>query len=200
MSHSRLIPRHFRLLQALGLLGIALLLLAPAAAADLASQRGSFKRALETAENRPPAEFSAVAKRHAGHPLAPYLEYAALRRQLEHIDAARIADFAERHADLPITLLLRSQALHALAKRRTGPGSASGHRGSSDASLLRRPASRGTATPDSLWLDAGLELWLHGRSQPALCDEVFARLTSAGRLTPERHLERIELAAGTISA
>ncbi|NLB15106.1 MAG: transglycosylase SLT domain-containing protein [Gammaproteobacteria bacterium] len=196
MSHSRLIPRCFRLPPALGLLGITLLLLAPAAAADLASQRGSFKRALETAENRPPAEFSAVAKRHAGHPLAPYLEYAALRRQLEHIDAARIADFAERHADLPITPLLRSQALHALAKRKDWAGFRQLYRGSSDASLRCADLlSRGTATPDSQWLDAGLELWLHGRSQPALCDEVFARLTSAGRLTPERHLERIELAA-----
>lgn len=188
---------HRLLLPTLGsLLGCVLVVFAPDAAADLAQQRDSFKRALEAAENRPLADVPALTKRHAEHPLAPYLEYAALRRQLEHIDASRIAGFAERHPDLPITPLLRSQALHALAKRKDWAGFRQLYQGSSDprlrcADLLSRTAE----AADPQWLQTALELWLHGRSQPAVCDDVFARLKAAGQLTPERHLERIELAA-----
>src|SRR5690606_20234587 len=125
-----------------------------------------------------------------------YLDYAVLRRQLDRIDATRIDAFITRHADLPIAASLRSQALSALATRKDWAGFRLLYTGSDDpalrcADLLSR---RSAPLPDD-WIDAGLALWRSGHSQPALCDGVFDALRAAGRLTPARQLERIDLAA-----
>lgn len=170
--------------------------LAPAFAADLDARRAGFERALAVAEKRPLAEFAAAARPYADHPLAPYLDYAALRRQLDHVDAASIAAFVERHADVPIAATLRTEALRALAKRQDWAGFRQLHTGSNDPALRCADLlSRQGSPPAADWLDAGLALWLNGGSQPAQCDAVFDALRRAGRLTPERHLERVELAA-----
>ncbi len=182
-----------------------LLLLAGAVAAagatppprtDLAAQRGGFTRALETAESRPLAEFPAAARTYAQHPLAPYLDYAALRRQLDRADAKTIKAFLDAHPDLPVSTALRDQALRALARREDWAGFRTLYTASADAELrCAELLSRRSASPDAAWTDAGLALWLTGRSQPARCDAVFDVLRQRGLLTAERTLERIALAA-----
>ena len=165
-------------------------------AANLETRRADFQRALEAAEKRPLAEFASIARAHADHPLAPYLEYVALRRQLDHLDAGSIAAFIERHADVPLATTLRGEALRALAKRQDWAGFRLLYNGSNDAALRCADLlSRQTAPPEAAWFDAALALWLNGGSQPAQCDAVFEALRSTGKLTTARHLERIELAA-----
>lgn len=171
-------------------------LLVPAFAADLDMRRAGFERALEAAEKHPLSEFAAAARPYADHPLAPYLDYAALRRQVDHADVASIATFVERHADVPIAAALRTEALRAFAKRQDWTGFRTLYRDSSDPALRCGDLlSRQSAPPAADWLDTAQALWLSGGSQPSLCDAVFDALRRAGRLTPERFLERIELAA-----
>lgn len=168
----------------------------PAAASELATQRTGFERALEVAEKRPLADFSAAARPYANHPLAPYLDYVALRRQLEHISAESISEFLDRHPTVPIAATLRTEALRAFAKRRDWAGFRKLYTGSNDVTLRCADLlSRQSTPPTSDWLDAGLVLWLSGGSQPTLCDSVFQTLRAAGTLTPARYMERIELAA-----
>lgn len=163
---------------------------------DLAAQRAGFARALEAAESRPLAEFSAAARDYAQHPLAPYLDYTALRRQLDRASARTVKTFLDAHPDLPVSATLRDQALRALAQREDWAGFRSLYAGSADAELRCADLlSRRDAAPDAAWLDAGLALWLSGRSQPARCDAVFEVVRQRGLLTEARTLERIALAA-----
>ena len=171
-------------------------LLIPAFAADPDARRAGFERALTVAEKRPLSEFSSAARPYADHPLAPYLDYAALRRQLDHVDATSVAAFVERHADVPIASTLRTEALRALARRQDWAGFRTLYRDNDDPALRCADLlSRQTTPPAGDWLDAAQALWLSGGSQPSQCDAVFDTLRRASRLTPERHLERIELAA-----
>lgn len=166
------------------------------ATGDLDAQRAGFKRALDIAESRPLVEFPAAARPFAHHPLAPYLDYAALRRQLDRAAATTIKEFVDKHADLPIAGTLRGEALQALAKREDWPGFRLLYAGSTDAGLRCADLlSRKADGIDAAWLDAAQELWLSGQSRPDRCDAVFERLQQHGRLTPERILERITLAA-----
>lgn len=169
---------------------------ADAAAIEPGTHRDGFRHALEMAEAGPLAEYASVSRRYARHPLAPYLDYAVLHRQLDRVQAATIAAFVDRHAQIPIAAVLRTQALFALARRQDWAGFRLLYTGSSDPALRCADLlSRQTTPPDGAWLEAGLSLWLNGHSQPKLCDGVFEALRKAGQLTPERHLERIDLAA-----
>lgn len=171
-------------------------LLIPAFAADLGARRAGFERALAVAEKRPLAEFAAAARPHADHPLAPYLDYAALRRQIEHIDTASISAFVDRHADVPIAATLRTETLRALAKRQDWAGFRQLYTGSNDAALRCADLLSRQSTPAAAeWLDAAMTLWLNGSSQPSQCDAVFDVLRRNNQLTATRHLERIDLAA-----
>lgn len=191
------LPRLLRSAACLALLVPALVgAIAYAAATEPGTHRDGFQRALEMAETGPLSDYASVSRRYAKHPLAPYLDYAVLNRQLDRVQASTIAAFVDRHADLPIAAVLRTQALFALARRHDWAGFRLLYTGSNDptlrcADLLARQAT----PPDAAWMEAGLSLWLTGHSQPKLCDGVFETLRKAGQLTPDRHLERIDLAA-----
>lgn len=178
---------------------LALLLLSASStlpASELASRRAGFKQALDIAERAPLAAHAAAAAPFARHPLAPYLEYVVLRRQLDQLPAATIKTFLDRHPDLGVAASLRNEALRALARRSDWAGFRSLYTGSNEPALRCADLlSRRELLPQGEWLDAALELWLSGRSQPRECDAPFQALAAAGRLTPARHLERIELAA-----
>jgi soluble lytic murein transglycosylase len=165
-------------------------------AAPEAARRADFRQALESAERAPLAEYAGVARRMAGHPLAPYLEYAHLRRQLASVAPARVERFLQRHAGLPIAATLRRQWLQALLQRREHALFLAAYRGEADPELrcgaLHARLVRGL---DAKFLDDALALWLSGDSLPARCDPAFLALRAAGRLTRERQWERIELAA-----
>lgn len=180
-------------------LPVALLLLFGATAlpaSELSRQRASFKHALEVAERAPLANYAGAAAQHLRHPLAPYLEYVSLQRQIERVPASTVKAFLERHPDLAVASSLRTQALRTLAKRNDWAGFRSLYTGSTEAALRCADLdSRRGITPHDEWLDQAQALWLTGRSQPNACDGVFQTLGSAGRLTSSLYLQRIELAA-----
>ena len=168
---------------------------AAAQGADLASRRGAFKRALETAERGPLSDYGSATRPFADHPLAPYLEYAHLRRQLKTVEAARVKRFLDANADVPIAATLREAWLHALIARRDWLAFRTFYGGESDATLrCASLQSRLVTGMDKTFLDDAQAAWLSGKSVPSLCDPAFAALRIAGRLTPARAWERVDLA------
>lgn len=179
------------------LLACCLLLLPCAAdAASLADRRGAFRAALEVAERGPPADFAKAAAPFADHPLAPYLEYAHLRRQLDRAAPATIRSFLERHHDTPLAMPLREAWLHALIRRKDWSTFEAFYVERDDPTLrcgaLHARLARGM---DAAFLDDALALWSRGQSLPALCDASFLALKAAGRITPAALWNRIDLAA-----
>ena len=164
--------------------------------ADPAPRRAAFKQALELAETRPLDQLSTITQAQADHPLAVYLDYVVLQRQLDRLQAPTIAAFIEKNPSIPIAETLRTQALFALAKRQDWSGFQQLYKGSTNAALRCLDLISRQATPPSPdWLEAALDLWLSGNSQPRQCDAVFDTLRRNGQFTPVRLLQRIDLAA-----
>ncbi|MBB5208896.1 lytic transglycosylase domain-containing protein [Chiayiivirga flava] len=175
---------------------LSLWLCTDACAADLSSQRAAFKRALETAERGPLSEYRAAALPFAKHPLAPYLEYATLRRQLSTTGAEPVRTFLARNAGLPIATTLRDAWLGTLVQRRDWATFRQFYVEREDATLrCASLQSRLVAGGDATLMDEAQAMWLSADSVPALCDPVFAALKLAGRITPALVWQRIDLAA-----
>jgi soluble lytic murein transglycosylase len=174
---------------------VLLLAGAPALASDLSQRRGDFRRALEIAERGPLPDYARAAAPFAAHPLAPYLEYAHLRRQLDTVAPAPVERFLARHATLPIADTLRQAWLHALIRRKAWRHYTSFYVGQKDATLRCGALhARLVQGMDAAFLDDALALWLSGESLPGLCDMSFLALKAAGRLDSTRLWQRIDLA------
>ena len=170
-------------------------LCANAGADELAARRGDFKRVLETAERGPLSEYAKAAKPFADHPLAPYLEYAHLRRQLDTVEPRRVQRFLDNDADVPIAAALREAFLHALIARRDWLAYRTFYSGQKDATLrCGELQARLVTGMDKTFLDDAQAAWLSGTSVPSLCDPAFAALRIAGRITPALVWQRIDLA------
>ena len=186
------LPRMIRILTSL----TVLLFVGSVFAADLSNQRPAFKRALDTAERGPLSDYRAAAQPFATHPLAPYLEYATLRRQLASTGAEPVRRFLERHPDLPIATTLRDAWLAALIQRKDWDTYRQFYVEREDPTLrCAALQARLSAGGDATLLDEAQVMWLSGNSVPAICDPVFAALRVAGRITPELIWQRIDLAA-----
>jgi soluble lytic murein transglycosylase len=178
------------------ILSCVLLLPAILDAASLADRRGAFRAALETAERGPPSEYAKAAAPFGDHPLAVYLEYAHLRRQLDRATPATVDSFLRRRADTPLATPLREAWLHALIRRKEWSVYRTFYVAHDDPTLrcgsLHARLVRGM---DAGFVDDALALWSSGKSLPALCDMSFLALKAAGKLTPAALWNRIDLAA-----
>lgn len=165
-------------------------------AAELSARRAEVRRAFERVERGPLAEYAGLARTLADHPLAPYLELAHLRRQLDSVAPARVERWLRQHADLPLAAGLREAWLHALIERRDWQRYLATYRGETQPALrcaaLHARLLRGM---DAKFLDEAEAFWLSGDSLPASCDPSFLALRAAGRLTTSLRWRRIDLAA-----
>lgn len=165
-------------------------------AADLSTERAAFKRALDTAERGPISDYRAAALPFAKHPLAPYLEYATLRRSLATTGPAPVQAFLDRHPDLPIATTLRDAWLAQLIQRRDWATYRQFYVEREDLTLrCGALQARLVAGGDATLMDEAQAIWLSAASVPGLCDPVFAALKLAGRITPDLVWQRIDLAA-----
>ena len=172
---------------------------APASAGDMASRRAEFSRALSLAERGPLSEARQAARPLADHPLAAYLDYALLRRQLATVAPQQVRSFLDQHAGTPLAGPLRAAWLETLA----GRGDWASWRAFDDGAPLsaRTPLQRCAALRarldqrlDTALLDDIEATWLSGSSLPDRCDPAFAALKAAGRITPELVWKRAALA------
>jgi soluble lytic murein transglycosylase len=177
---------------------LAALLLAPSfitQAQSLDSQRPALSAALQAAERGQNAPQSAAMARH---PLAGWLELAALRRTIDTISPAQGQDFLRRYQGQAVAEAFRAAWLPALARRQDWPTLLAHWKPSSNAGLqcAQLNARQATGKADAQWTSDAQALWrASGKSLPDACDPVFAVLEAKGGLSPALRWERIEAAA-----
>ena len=136
---------------------------------------------------------------HAGHPLAGWLEFAALRSSIETLPLERGSAFLARYRGQPVGLAFRNEWLTALAKRQAWPAFLAASDGDIDSTALRcsqLSARQALGRLDAQWTNDAQALWRSsGKSLPETCDAPFAQLAAQGGLTPALRWERIDLAA-----
>lgn len=135
----------------------------------------------------------------ARHPLAGWLEYAALRGRLDTLPVARGNAFLARGTGEPVAALFRADWLNALARRNEWQAFLDQWDDALESTALRclrLQALMVLNRVDATWTAAAQGLWRStGRSLPAQCDAPFALLAAQGGLTDALRWERFDKAA-----
>ena len=167
-----------------------------AAAQDLDARRDAMRMALDNTE-RGQADMAANAALR-DHPLYGWLEYSALRRDIDTLDDTRARDFLKRYQGQAVAEAFRAIWLPALARRRDWPTLLDNWRNSKDPGLqcAQLNARLATGKADATWTNEAQALWRgSGKSLPDACDPVFAALAERGALPASLRWERIDAAA-----
>ncbi|MEO6155400.1 MAG: transglycosylase SLT domain-containing protein [Thermomonas sp.] len=135
---------------------------------------------------------------YAAHPLAGWLEYSALRRDLDSLPIERGAAFLAKYSRQPVASAFRNEWLAALARRQQWQAFLGNWQDSIDDTVLRcmqLNARMALGRTDASWTRDVQAAWRSsGRSLPDACDEPFATLTTQGGLSTALRWERIDLA------
>jgi soluble lytic murein transglycosylase len=125
------------------------------------------------------------------YPLLPYLEYAELNRQFNTLTAADVDRFIERHAGTVLATRLERQWLQTLVRAERWPEALRYYRPAlASTELTCQVLDARIKAGDTAAFDVVAPLWNVGRSQPNVCDPVFAAWLAAGHLTPQLGWDR----------
>ena len=178
------------------------LALAPGIASATPSGDAGLRAAFEAA-----ARGDADAARKAGlsgHPLAGWIEYAALVERIDDLPVAGATDFLARHRGQAVAAAFRATWLAELADREDWRAfDAAWGPGIEGAALTchHLHARHATGAADAAWDAQAQALWREaGESLPEACDPVFDALAARGKLTPALRWARLEAAAATGSS
>lgn len=175
---------------------LAALLSACVQAQNLDAQRTAMRTAIDNAE-RGQFDVNATAPLR-NHPLYGWLEFSALRRNIDTLPTTQAQDFLKRYQGQAVAESFRSAWLPALARRQDWPTLLANWKTSNDPGLrcAELNARQATGKADAQWTSDAQSLWRSaGKSLPDGCDPVFAVLASRGGLTPTLRWERIDAAA-----
>jgi soluble lytic murein transglycosylase len=188
------LPRGARcLLLALILVGFGLL---PANAQERATQRESFRAAYAAATRNPPGDWKKLAIGLENYPLYPYLEAAALRRNIAKAPRADVERFLARWPDTLPESDVRETYLRELARRDDWTSFRVFWKGSRARDLQCDELQARLAAGEKLDFEADVApLWSSPRSLPGACDAVFGALRASGALTDARVWDRLAEAA-----
>jgi len=130
-----------------------------------------------------------------GDPLLPWLQATILRRQLRTADPRVVHPFLQSWGEAAPARWLRPAWLAELARREDWSAYLADDRASDDpalrcASLVARAGGRDAAD----WTAGATSVYLTGKSLPARCDAVVARMAASGALDTEMRWRRIRLA------
>ena len=157
--------------------------------------REAFQAAFKALEANDQVAFSLHAESLKNDPLAPYLDFFALRRQMRTATRAEIDAFAARYPDDFLNAHVRALWTAELVRRKAWTEY-----------LVYAPKPRTVpflcARAEALYhtkqyakADAlALRLWTVGHSQPAECDPAFKQLEARDKITPQRVRKRVALA------
>ena len=141
---------------------------------------------------------AATLSSYSRHPLAGWLEFATLRRDLATLPTHRGGGFLAKHHGEPVAEAFRGEWLAALAKRNEPAAFLSAWDDDIDEPSLRcahADAKRQLRRTDDHWIREVQSIWRSsGKSLPAACDASFAQLATQGGLSPALRWERIDLA------
>jgi len=165
-------------------------------AQNLDAQRVAMRTAIDSAER---GQFDAnAAGALRNHPLYGWLEYSALRRNIDTLGSTQAQDFLKRYQGQAVADVFRAAWLPALARRQDWPTLLANWNDSKDPGLrcAQLNARQATGKADAQWTSDAQALWRSsGKSLPDACDPVFAVLASRGGLPAALRWERIDAAA-----
>ncbi len=143
------------------------------------------------------AEFRRARAELEGYVLAPYLDYYDVQVRLASVSDTEMAEFQQRHADLPAAGILHHRWLKHLGRQRQWQRLLANYRPSPDVELacyqLRALVASGQQEQA---MAAVAPLWVVDESQPKACDPLFEKWIQGGHLTQELAWERLQLAVG----
>ncbi|MCA1715181.1 MAG: lytic murein transglycosylase, partial [Gammaproteobacteria bacterium] len=176
---------------------LAALFAVPVCAQPVDPQRAQVRAALEAAER---GAFDAAAYAYlASHPLYGWIEYAALRRNIDVLSNAQGQAFLSRYRGQAVAEAFREIWLPALARREDWAAFRAAWAQTIDSTALRCAelnARQAIGTTDARWVSDAQALWRStGKALPGACDAPFAALAVQGGLPPALRWERIERAA-----
>ncbi|MEZ5572414.1 MAG: transglycosylase SLT domain-containing protein [Halioglobus sp.] len=156
-------------------------------AQDLGTQRRDYAAAEQAIQHDQWARYQNLRSTLDDYPLAIYLDYAKLVRQVDEVTPAAAQDFLGRSADSPLRNRFLTVYLNRLGKDQrwqeflkampTEPNSAG-----LKCFYFRAQLAQGNE--DSAWQGAA-RLWVQGKSQPDECDALFNAWQAAGGITDE---------------
>jgi soluble lytic murein transglycosylase len=145
------------------------------------------------------AELGRPAALPDAHPLAGWLEFTRLRRDIDVLPVAQAQAFLDRHQGQPVAEAFREAWLAALARRKDWPAFRAAWRTGVGGEALRcaeLEARLATGATDAAWTRDAQALWRSGgKALPAACDAPFVALAAQGGLPPALRWERIDKAA-----
>ncbi|HST44158.1 MAG TPA: lytic murein transglycosylase, partial [Luteimonas sp.] len=134
----------------------------------------------------------------ASHPLRPWQEYAALRRDIDTIAPAVAQAFLSRNQGQPVATLLREAWLASLAKREDWRTFLDAWSGDVKGPALRCHALTArlrNGGADARWTADAQAAWQAAARPPQACDVPFEQLTARGGVSPAMRWQRIEQAS-----
>ena len=167
-----------------------------ATAAPRAVERRQFETAHQAAAKGPAGSWRTLARGLEHYPLYPYLEFAALTRDLNAAKPADVDAFLVAQQGSVLERDLRARWLAKLAREKRWPEFRKVYRTTQDVELRCHEATARIAANDTKTLfDDAKALWLTGRSLPTSCDPVVAWLKSQKAFGRELVWDRVVLAA-----
>lgn len=175
---------------------LATALLALSAAVEAQSSDAQVRAAIEAAER---GQFDAAQYAQLNRdPLYGWIEYAALRRNIDTLPAAQAQAFLTRYQGQAVAEAFREIWLPAAARRQDWPAFRAAWSPSIKDNTLRCAelnARQATGAADAQWTKDAQALWRTGKALPGECETVFALLAAKGGLPPALRWERLDLAA-----
>ena len=179
------------------ILGLLLSVLGSQAMAQSMASDSAIKAAIADAELGRPVDSAAYAR----DPLAGWLEYTGLRRNIASVTGTQAQAFLNQYKGQAVAGAFRDIWLPEASRRQDWPAfRAAWSDDIADAALrcdelTARLATGGTT--DAQWTKQAQAIWSSsGKSQPDSCDPVFVALASSGGLPSTLRWERIDKAAG----
>ena len=183
------LPRGARRLLAAALLALLSL---PVGAEDRSTQREQFRAAYAAASRTPPGEWRKLAGGLESYPLYPYLEAAALRRNIAKTQHADIERFLARWPDTLAASDVRDAYLRELARVGDWTTFRKQWKGSRDRDLQCDALAARTAAGEKLDFAADIEpLWTNLKTLPDACAIPLAGARANGLITDERVWKRL---------
>ncbi|MFY8274619.1 transglycosylase SLT domain-containing protein [Pseudoalteromonas sp. SSDWG2] len=160
------------------------------------SDNDDFLKAERVARSGNYSEFKRLSSQ-LDHPLKPYVEL-AFYKNYPHIKyQTEIEQFLQIYQNTPLEWPVREAWLKYLAKKGKKEQFVANYSQTSDVELkclyLDYQWQLGDVPKEAILAQVD-EIWVVGKSQPKACDTLFAHWQKAGRQTPERVWQRIDLA------
>ncbi|NQX90038.1 MAG: transglycosylase SLT domain-containing protein [Halioglobus sp.] len=178
-----------RLTRMFRLVAVAVLALAisDARADSLAQQRQDYGAALVAVGLGDTEAYAQWRERLVRYPLAIYLDYYQLRRNMGAVSVAEAVEFVQRSAQTPLANRFLSAYLREAGKNgrwRDYLAVMPDTPNSVDLQCYFFRAQLAQGQSAQAW-NGARRLWVHGESQPSACDPLFAAWMAAGQLTDD---------------